>query len=93
MDESVATALDISRDHVSGWLAVYTRLFGLAILIGIIVSIALREYLTTLILACTLHLQIVSRYNFRTAAGIDLWTNQPKEPPSNSEIGSSKPPL
>jgi len=78
LDEQTAIALDISRDKVEGWLMTYTRLIGLALLIGIIVSISLKQYLVTLIISCTLHLQIVFRYSFRTSKGIDLWNNKPK---------------
>ena len=91
VDETTAIALDISREKVGGWLMTYTRLIGLALLIGIVVSISLKEYPLAILLFCTLHLQIIFRYSFRTSEGLDLWNNQPIEPQMNTGNGLKPP--
>lgn len=83
VDETTAIALDISREKVGGWLMTYTRLVGLALLVGIVVAISLKEYMLAILLFCTLHLQIIFRYSFRTSEGLDLWNNQPIEQQSS----------
>lgn len=96
IDEKTAIAMTIAQERTEAWLTTYNRLVGLALLIGIIVAISLQLWLVVLILFCTLHLQVVFRFSFRTTHGIDLWTNKPKTEivqQNNTEPGSQPPPI
>jgi hypothetical protein len=92
LDYATSAAMDIGKERVASWLRNYTVFIGLLLLIGIVVSVSLREWTMALIMFCTLHLQIVFRYSFRTANNIDLWTNKPQaqneEAQTNSKNGS-----
>lgn len=92
LDLKIAAGMDYGRERTGAWLGQYTRLIGLALLVGVVVAISMHLYLVALILACTLHTQIIVRYSYRTAEGIDLWTNQKKTDQKASELGSKQPP-
>jgi hypothetical protein len=85
LDWRTASSMEFGRENIKEWLQLYTRLAGLALIIGILVCAWLQEWLFLIVLACTLHIQIVFRYSFRTLIKEELWPIQ--EQPKNSEPG------
>lgn len=89
LDWRTAASMEFGRENIKDWLQLYTRLAGLALIIGLFACLWLQEWLYLIVLAGILHTQIVFRYSFRTLIGEEIWPIQ--EQPKNSEPGLKTP--